>query len=165
MNQHALIIALSATIVELNTQVVGLQESLDEQATIIDNGFIRFSDQEELISSLRHNLSSANSETDRTWADLDRTRAQVVELENQLRAFRTQDPAIRQKAADYMATTGHTLRSTYPGCEHQFDKIGCIKVVREITGFGLKDAKDFVENWATNNPGKCQDDKPASNCG
>lgn len=159
MNQHALIIALSATIVELNTQVVGLQESLDEQATIIDNGFIRFSDQEELISSLRHNLSSANSETDRTWADLDRTRAQVVELENQLRAFRTQDPAIRQKAADYMATTGQHLRSTYPGSKGQFDKIGCIKVVREITGQGLKESKDFVEGWMADHPDTCQNDK------
>ena len=37
-----------------------------------------------------------------------------------------------------------TLRN-FRGRDVEFDKIGCIKVFREITGYGLKDSKEFTE--------------------
>lgn len=156
MNQHALIIALSGTIVELNVQVEGLQECLDQQATVIDESYIRFSDQEEIIISLRQSLDNQAREVDDQWASNRRLEEKVIELENQLRDLRTRDPATRQKGFDYMAEHGQYLRSQYPGEEHRFDKIGCIKVVREITGLGLKDSKDLVEAWMADHPGTCQ---------
>lgn len=142
--------ALSATIVELNNEVSLLREMCDGQSHLLDMGELKLREHEKTIRSLQESLDYANP-LQRRLED------KVYSLENELRNLRSQDPATRQKGFDYMASTGKDLRSTYPGQEHRFDKIGCIKVVREMTGFGLKEAKDLVEDWMRDHPLDCQD--------
>lgn len=167
MNHHAIIIALSATITDLNKQVACLEEVCDGQSHLLDLSELAMSGKEEEIESLRGSLDHLHHEADQSYSHQRQLEDKVYRLEQDLKELRLQDPATRERGNAYMATIGRTLRSTYPGEEHRFSKIEAVKGVREITGFGLKESKDLVEAWMAAHPLECQDDpKPVvTNCG
>lgn len=157
--------ALSATIVELNNEVGLLKEMCDGQAHLLDMSELKLRDHEETIHSLQESLDYANGRNNDSYLHQRRLEDKVTMLESELRSLRSQSPALRQKGLDYMATTGKNLRSDYPGEEHRFSKIGAIKAVREVTGFGLKEAKDLVEAYMADHPLDCHDDPAPAKTG
>ena len=85
--------------------------------------------------------------TDTRWLkeDLERAReessnlrTQVYNLQAECQRLRLENPKVKEDLESYMTREGDTLI-------RQGSKIAAIKGVREITGWGLKESKDYVE--------------------
>ena len=159
---QAIIIALAATITELDARVKTLQEGLDNQA---DDFHRRGVEIHNLQKSLAENEESHNrtlnqqaKDLSQRTEDINQLRDYVYDLEAELRTYQPDSAELRVQANDWMLNVGQYLRCVYPGEEDRFDKIGCIKQVREITRMGLKESKAFVEAWMAVYPDACKDD-------
>jgi len=106
-----------------------------------------------IITSYRNENDDLQNRLNASEHDLHEARAEIDKLNLKIRSMLAQDPAVQQIASDYMRNEGQHLRFYSGKTPDQFNKIGCIKAVREKTGWGLRDSKDFVEAWmATNLP-------------
>jgi regulator of replication initiation timing len=166
---QAIIIALAATITELDARVKTLQEGLDNQA---DDFHRRGVEIHNLQKSLAENeeshnrtlnqqakdLSRRTEEWNQLYDDRNRLLDRVYELEAELRTYQPDSAELRVQANDWMLNVGQDLKCVYPGGEGHFDKIGCIKQVRQMTRMGLKESKAFVEAWMAVYPDACKDD-------
>jgi hypothetical protein len=91
-------------------------------------------------SELQHQLGFARGE-------LSLVRDQKYDLEEQLRVLRT-DLYQSQKSPP-IANAAKICRELVANAKAE-NKIGCIKIIREATGLGLKEAKDlFEEAWGS----------------
>ncbi len=62
----------------------------------------------------------------------------------ELRQYKVSDPGIKGKADTFMADNPHL---------HDMScRISCIKEVRQLTGWGLKETKDYVEAYVKEHP-------------
>ncbi len=61
-----------------------------------------------------------------------------------LRQYKLGDPSIRSKADAFMAA--------HPEMHDMTVRINCIKEVRQLTGWGLKETKDYVEAYVKEHP-------------
>ena len=160
MNQHAIIVALSGTIVELNAQGEMLREALNEQASVIDTGFIRFSEQEETISSLRASRDHANRVADEGYAESGGWRSGSGLWSSRHAGSPCPGPDPPAEGDRLHGHHGKDLSLPTRARSIAGTRFGCIKAVREKTGCGLKEAKDLVEAWHAEHPLECQDDEP-----
>lgn len=62
----------------------------------------------------------------------------------ELRQYKLGDPSIKGKADAFMAS--------HPELHDMTHRIACIKEVRSLTGWGLKEAKDYVEAYVKDHP-------------
>lgn len=99
------------------------------------------------FQALNDELYACKSELSTTKIDLKFEREtfeergrMVRDLEIRLQTYLRADPELHQKADFFMNGEGRSL-----------DKVSAIKKVREMTDWGLKFAKDFVEEWLTEN--------------
>jgi predicted nucleic acid-binding Zn-ribbon protein len=134
---------LNRKLQEKNEEVSSLRDRFaDLDDKLIDKGaeICRLKDdkqrlQDEVIT-LRNRCGDYNAnETDNRWY-----RDQYNRLTAELAAYREKDPEIPTKANEFMQKIGI-------GLMRQGLKIQCIKEVRSITHWGLKETKDYVEDY------------------
>lgn len=143
------------TILDLTTHLASHHETMDaDQRTISD-----LRDQLEEVWGLRE----ANERQKRTISDLsykvehydslrrenERLSAEVRELKLATYKVKYGGQTPEEVANNYMKVEGLQVcnRPRSPDPNVFSGKIDCIKVVREMTGWGLKEAKDFVEAY------------------
>jgi predicted RNase H-like nuclease (RuvC/YqgF family) len=85
-------------------------------------------------------LAGSRQEIETLRGDLRWYKSHADLLQRELDKIRLNDPEVKEKLATFMKEKGETLL-------HDGQKIECIKQIRILTGFGLKEAKDFVEQY------------------
>lgn len=127
----------------------GIIANLSNEADDLRNDRYELTD---IITSLRNENDDLQNRLNASEHDLHEAQAEIDKLNLKIRSGLAQDPVMRQIASDYMRNEGQYLRHAFsPETVPQLNKIGCIKAVREKTGWGLKDSKDFVEAWIAEN--------------
>jgi len=97
------------------------------------------------IASLEADLKSVTADLGRMGTALDDRFDRIGELENQLHAANTEATNAQARAEVHAATYDEIMLLSNP-TEMSYDKIAAIEVVRKVTGFTLRDAKDAVEH-------------------
>lgn len=132
-------------------------ETLEERENLREREDLR-----EQVADLKEDLDNLRSDRE-WWVDrqtstqslLDEANRQMASLREKLYQYQVKDPSIGEKAETWMREHAklpeyqHTTVSLSDPSHSKTEpnKIAMIKQVRELTGWGLKDAKDFVEAW------------------
>lgn len=111
-----------------------LNDKIQSQAQEIKNlndRIYRMEDDTSSVRYLREDLEYARNEVERY-----RNLYNTTYAENQ--RLKLENPKVKEDLESYMVREGDTLL-------RQGNKIACIKEVRNLTGWGLKESKDYVE--------------------
>jgi hypothetical protein len=127
----------------LNSKIQELADQLDASRTLLDDA----RHERGRTEDLEHDLRSAKGEAEyyrkqfnQTCEDHEKLRVSNNALQMELYKYRANDPSIIDRAQAFMLKEGGSLMQ-------QGQKIQCIKEIRTITSWGLKEAKDYVEAW------------------
>lgn len=117
----------------------GYEKSLADLQAHIDRHHLDMDDMQFTISDLRRQVNTKYEEEERMRTQINELYAQVrtLQTENHKLTYGGQTP--EETANAYMQAQGATKWAT--------DKIGTIKVCREVSGWGLKETKDFCEAY------------------
>lgn len=133
-----------------------LSETAEQRNTIYDL--------EDQIQALKSKNMDLNDQLAGLSSDLDwyrktegEMRERAFKAESELRLFKAAFTDNKDKAAAYMMEKGQYIYQKEPH-NTKLDNVHNIKTVRELTGWGLKDSKDFCEAWMRSN-GFVQDPK------
>jgi Ribosomal protein L7/L12 C-terminal domain len=85
--------------------------------------------------------------------ELTQVKLHMESLKSEINHLRKNPPAPPITSYPTNALAGRHIRELIK-MQHDQNKIGCIKVIREVMGLGLKEAKDFYEEIIPNPPYK-----------
>lgn len=127
-----------------------LTAKMVEQDEKVQSLTMQIADRDDQIDDLRDRMDRKErdySHSLKGWKEKyyeEHNRAMGLQTELNL-ALRT-DPKVDEKAAAFMSEKGCNYTMDYMG-DTVPDRIRCIKELRTITAWGLKEAKDYVEAW------------------
>lgn len=139
---------LNGKIQEQQDTISELRSDVEHKESIIDDLKEDYRILDSRYSSLLQDREHYATSYERASRMLSEAQDRIVKLEQQLRAYHVQDPALQSKAESLMVERHKEFRLA----EGAINKIGAIKEVRLITGWGLKESKDFVEAWFAKYP-------------
>lgn len=146
----AMLTIMTTKLAECEAECVELQDHINRDHTYMD-------EQARTINELRDQIDFNDRHMRRVREDdlrsLDYSRNRIATLEEEVRQVKEELLKLKyggetpeERANAYMAKEGSRIsRILNPKVGE--GKIAAIKVVREITGWGLKDTKDFVEAY------------------
>ena len=127
-----------------------LSAKLVEQQECLTGRDRTITDMEDQIDGLRTTLARREENHAHSMEEMERKyweeRTRAGDLQLKLNEALRLAPDVDAKAESYMQTTGQHLTIQVDG-KLVPAKIEAIKGVRYLTGWGLKEAKDYVEEW------------------
>lgn len=122
--RYSLIVAISACVLALVLWLIHVMKikALNERLSLLENKLSELSDwTESHIKVLQNQDEEANARTIAVARNIATLQEQMVQLENQTRELKQQDPAVRMyhRAAD-MAKDGATVDEIVAACEMPF---------------------------------------------
>lgn len=142
---------------DFDTMVRILSDRITVQSGLIENLEDQLADKRQDCDHLRDTCDSLRDDVRVLQADLNYARAQltsshstsqverdrIYNMQTELSRYRFNDPVFSGKAQEWMEKNHLPFKYEAGG----WNKIALIKEVRSITGWGLKDSKDYVEMW------------------